>query len=141
LARLSRDFAPAIACWQPASADATSVVVPATQAFAIPPQLTDIKPGRAVNYLTASVHRLAKSAQAIQSSSTAPAAGVGIAATQLAKLRQAIVIGRHRRRDRRDSRSASITQSITNGGTSRRVRRPRRTPENVILDPIGGRQF
>src|SRR5689334_3294576 len=75
---------------------ATSVVVPATQVFATPARLTDVEAAAVpVNYLTASIalYRLANVLPGDTVLVYGAGGGVGIAATQLAKLRDATVIG------------------------------------------------
>ena len=126
---------------------ATSIVVPATQVFATPTQLTDIEAAALpVNYLTASIalYRLANVGGGDIVLVYGAGGGVGIAATQLAKVRHAIVIGTastskidairglgvdhaidHRRQD-----IAAEVRRLTSGRGA-----------DVILDPIGGRQF
>jgi len=126
---------------------ATSVVVPATQVFATPAQLTDVEAAAVpVNYLTASIalYRLANVLPGDTVLVYGAGGGVGIAATQLAKLRDATVIGTastakidairtlgvdhavdHRRQD-----VAAEVRRLTSGRGA-----------DVILDPIGGRQF
>jgi NADPH:quinone reductase-like Zn-dependent oxidoreductase len=126
---------------------ADSVVVPAEQAFQVPESLSDAEAAAVpVNYLTAALalYRMA----ALNPGETVlvhnAGGGVGIAATQLARLRRAKVIGtasafKHdalrtfgvdHAIDYRDADVASEIRAITKG---RGV--------DVILDPIGGRSF
>ena len=126
---------------------ASAVVVAAAQTFATPAQLTDIEAASVpVNYLTASIalYRLANVGPDDTVLIYGAGGGVGIAATQLAKLRKATVIGTastskidairalgvdhavdHRRQD-----VAAEVRRLTSGRGA-----------DVILDPIGGRQF
>ena len=126
---------------------ASAVVVPAAQTFATPAQLTDVEAAAVpVNYLTAfiALYRLANAGAEDTVLIYGAGGGVGIAATQLAKLRKATVIGTastpkidairalgvdhavdHRRQD-----VAAEVRRLTSGRGA-----------DVILDPIGGRQF
>jgi NADPH:quinone reductase-like Zn-dependent oxidoreductase len=126
---------------------ASAVVVPAAQAFVTPPLLTDVEAAAVpVNYLTAfiAVVRLANTTADDTVLIYGAGGGVGIAATQIAKLRQATVIGTastskidairtmgvdhpidHRRQD-----IAAEVRRLTSGRGA-----------DVILDPIGGGQF
>jgi NADPH:quinone reductase-like Zn-dependent oxidoreductase len=125
----------------------TAVIVSAAQTFATPAQLTDIEAAAIpVNYLTASIalYRLANVGAGEIVLVYGAGGGVGIAATQLAKLRDAVVVGTastskidairalgvdhaidHRRQD-----VAAEVRRLTSGRGA-----------DVILDPIGGRQF
>jgi len=126
---------------------ATSVVVPATQAFAIPPQLTDIEAAAVpVNYLTASIalYRLANVDAGDTVLVYGAGGGVGIAATQLAKLRQAIVIGTASTSKIDAIRALGVDHAVDHqrqdiAAEVRRLTSGRGA--DVILDPIGGRQF
>jgi NADPH:quinone reductase-like Zn-dependent oxidoreductase len=124
-----------------------AVVVPAAHAFRFPDDLSDAEAAAVpVTYLTAAIalYRMA----ALRSGETVlihnAGGGVGIAATQLARLRRATVIGtasafKHTALrtfgvehliDYRDTDVASEVNKITRG---RGV--------DVILDPVGGRSF
>jgi len=125
----------------------TAVVVSAAQTFATPAQLTDIEAAAIpVNYLTASIalYRLANVGAGEIVLVYGAGGGVGIAATQLAKLRDAVVVGTastskidairalgvdHAIDHRRQDVAAEVRQLTSGRGA------------DVILDPIGGRQF
>jgi len=125
----------------------TTVVVSAAQTFATPSQLTDIEAAAIpVNYLTAAIalHRLANVSAGEIVLVYGAGGGVGIAATQLAKLRDAVVVGTastskidairtlgvdHAIDHRRQNVAAEVRQLTSKRGA------------DVILDPIGGRQF
>src|SRR6478736_7508181 len=123
------------------------VVVPAAHAFRVPDSLSDAEAAAVpVNYLTAALalYRMA----ALNAGETVlvhnAGGGVGIAATQLARLRRATVIGtasafKHDALRRFgvdhviDYRHADVADEI------RKITRGRGV--DVILDPIGGRSF
>jgi NADPH:quinone reductase-like Zn-dependent oxidoreductase len=125
---------------------ASSVVVPEAFAFPTPAALSDIEAAAVpVNYATASIalYRLAN----VMADETVlvygAGGGVGIAATQLAKRRGAIVVG---------TASAAKLDAIRALGVDHAIGRHvdvraevRRLTSNrgadVILDPIGGRNF
>src|SRR6478736_7803270 len=123
------------------------VVVPAAHAFRVPDSLSDAEAAAVpVNYLTAALalYRMA----ALNAGETVlvhnAGGGVGIAATQLARLRRATVIGtasafKHdalrtfgvdHAIDYRHANVADDVKRITHGRGA-----------DVILDPIGGRSF
>jgi NADPH:quinone reductase-like Zn-dependent oxidoreductase len=126
---------------------ADTVVVSAEHAFHVPEMLSDAEAAAVpVNYLTAAValYRMA----ALSSGETVlihnAGGGVGIAATQLARLRRATVIGTaspHKHAALRsfgvehaiDYRIANVTEEV------RKLTRGRGV--DVILDPIGGHSF
>jgi synaptic vesicle membrane protein VAT-1 len=126
---------------------ATAVVVPATRTFATPAQLTDIEAAAVpVNYLTASIalNRLANVAAGDTVLVYGAGGGVGIAATQLAKLRQAVVIGTASTSKIDAIRALGVDHAVDHqrqdvGAEVRRLTSGRGA--DVILDPIGGRQF
>jgi NADPH:quinone reductase-like Zn-dependent oxidoreductase len=115
---------------------ATAVVTPAALAFPIPGQLSDIEAAATpVNYLTAliALYRLAN----LQKEETVliygAGGGVGIAATQLAKLRGASVIG---------TASTPKIAAIASLGVDHAIDHRRADVRaDVILDSIGGRSF
>lgn len=123
------------------------VTVPAAQVFHFPDALSDAEAAAVpVNYLTAAL-ALYKMA-ALASGETVlihnAGGGVGIAATQLARLRRAIVIGtaspaKHAAlrsfgvEHAIDYRSADVAAAVRDLTNGRGV--------DVILDPIGGRSF
>ncbi len=126
---------------------ADTVVVPADQAFHFPDGLSDAEAAAVpVNYLTASLalYRMAALAPGETVLVHNAGGGVGIAATQLARLRRATVIGtasafKHdalrafgvdHAIDYRHANVADEVSALTHG---RGV--------DVILDPIGGRSF
>lgn len=123
------------------------VVVPAGQAFATPAGLSDVE-GAAipVNYLTAALalYRMA----AIQPGETVlvhnAGGGVGIAATQLARLRRATVIGTASANKHAALRAFGVEHAIdyTTVDVVDAVRRlTNGRGVDVVLDPIGGRSF
>lgn len=123
------------------------VTVPASQVFHFPDSLSDAEAAAVpVNYLTAALalYRMA----ALSPHETVlihnAGGGVGIAATQLARLRRALVIGtasssKHAALQRFgvdhaiDYRSADVAQAVREITKQRGV--------DVILDPVGGRSF
>jgi len=125
----------------------TAVVVSAAQAFATPAQLTDNDAAAIpVNYLTAAIalHRLANVAARETVLVYGAGGGVGIAATQLAKLRDAVVVGTASTSKIDAIRALGVDHAIDHrrqdvAGEVRRLTAGRGA--DVILDPIGGRQF
>ena len=126
---------------------ADTVVVPAAQAFHFPDALSDSEAAAVpVNYITAALalYRMAALAPGETVLVHNAGGGVGIAATQLARLRRATVIGtasafKHdalrsfgvdHAIDYRHANVAEEVKTLTHG---RGV--------DVILDPIGGRSF
>jgi NADPH:quinone reductase-like Zn-dependent oxidoreductase len=126
---------------------ADTVVVPAAQAFQFPDELSDSEAAAIpVNYLTASLalYRMAALAPGETVLVHNAGGGVGIAATQLARLRRATVIGtasafkhdalRSFGVDHAiDYRHANVAEEVNKLTHGRGV--------DVILDPIGGRSF
>jgi NADPH:quinone reductase-like Zn-dependent oxidoreductase len=124
-----------------------TVVVPAAQAFHFPDQLSDSEAAAVpVTYLTAALalYRMAALAPNETVLVHNAGGGVGIAATQLARLRRATVIGtasafKHDALRRFgvehaiDYRHADVAQEVRTLTRGRGV--------DVILDPIGGRSF
>ena len=126
---------------------ASAVIVSAGQTLATPASLTDIEAAAVpVNYLTAyiALYRLANVGAGDTVLIYGAGGGVGIAATQLAKLRKATVVGTastskidairalgvdHAVDHRRDDIAAEVRRVTSGRGA------------DVILDPIGGRQF
>jgi NADPH:quinone reductase-like Zn-dependent oxidoreductase len=126
---------------------ADRVVVPAMFAFATPGGLDDVSAAAIpVNYLTAliALYRMANLTSGETVLIHGAGGGVGIAATQLARLRAATIIGTasspkfdairqqgvHHAIDYRQSDVVAQVRRLTNG---RGV--------DVVLDPIGGRSF
>ena len=126
---------------------ADTVVVPASQAFALPEGLSDAE-GAAipVNYLTAALalYRLA----ALQPGETVlvhnAGGGVGVAATQLARLRRATVLGTASTVKHGALREFGVEHAI-DYNTVNVVDEVRRLTNgrgvDVVLDPIGGASF
>jgi NADPH:quinone reductase-like Zn-dependent oxidoreductase len=125
----------------------TAVVVPVSNAFLKPPQLDDVEAAAIpVNYLTAllALYRFANLTAGETVLIYGAAGGVGIAATQLAKLRNAIVVG---------TASAGKMDAIHQLGVDHPIdhqhedvpavvrRKTAGRGADVILDPIGGRNF
>src|SRR5215831_17592122 len=125
----------------------TAVVVSAAQTFATPPQLTDIEAATLpVNYLTASIalYRLANVGPREIVLVYGAGGGVGIAATQLAKLRDAVVIGTASTSKIDAIRALGVDHAVDHRQQDVAAEVRRLTSErgaDVILDPIGGRQF
>jgi NADPH:quinone reductase-like Zn-dependent oxidoreductase len=123
------------------------VTVPAPQAFHFPDALSDSEAAAVpVNYLTAALalYRMAALAPGETVLIHNAGGGVGIAATQLARLRRAVVIGTASASKHAalrsfgvehaiDYRSADVAQAVREITHDRGV--------DVILDPIGGRSF
>ena len=124
-----------------------TVVVPAAQAFHVPDDLSDSEAAAVpVNYLTASI-ALYKMA-ALSPGETVlvhnAGGGVGIAATQLARLRRATVIGTASAFKHDALRSFGVDHTIDyrTANVADEVRRlTKGRGVDVILDPIGGRSF
>ena len=123
------------------------VVVPAAQAFAFPSELSDAEAAAVpVTYLTAALalYRMAALAPGETVLIHNAGGGVGIAATQLARLRRATVIGTASSRKHDALRSFGIEHLVdyTNANVPEQVRRiTRGRGVDVILDPIGGGSF
>jgi NADPH:quinone reductase-like Zn-dependent oxidoreductase len=124
-----------------------TVVVPAAQAFPVPDDLSDSEAAAVpVTYLTAALalYRMA----ALNAGETVlvhnAGGGVGIAATQLARLRRATVIGTASAFKHDALRSFGVEHAIDyrHANVADEVRRiTRGRGVDVILDPIGGRSF
>jgi NADPH:quinone reductase-like Zn-dependent oxidoreductase len=126
---------------------ATSVVAPEASVFPVPAGVSDAEAAALpVNYLTALValYRLANIAPGETVLIHGAAGGVGIAATQLANLRRATIVGtasaaKHDAlrafgvRVAIDPRVADVAQEVMAFTGGRGV--------DVVLDPIGGRSF
>ena len=124
-----------------------TVVVPAAQAFHYPEDMSDAEAAAVpVNYLTAALalYRMAALSPGETVLVHNAGGGVGIAATQLARLRRARVIGTASAMKHAalttfgvehviDYRHANVADEV------RRITRGRGA--DVILDPIGGRSF
>src|SRR6188508_677915 len=123
------------------------VVVPASQVFRFPDRLSDAEAAAVpVTYLTAAIalYRMAALSPGETVLVHNAGGGVGIAATQLARLRRATVIGtasefKHDALRRFgvdhaiDYRHANVVEEVNRLTRGRGV--------DVILDPIGGRSF
>jgi len=123
------------------------VVVPAAQVYRFPDRLSDAEAAAVpVTYLTAAIalYRMA----ALTAGETVlihnAGGGVGIAATQLARLRRATVIGTASAGKHDALRSFGVDHAIDyrHANVAAEVRRiTRGRGADVILDPIGGRSF
>ena len=126
---------------------ADTVVVPATQAFHFPGELSDSEAAAVpVNYLTASLalYRMAALAPGETVLVHNAGGGVGIAATQLARLRRATVIGTASAFKHDALRSFGVDHAIDyrHANVAEEVKKlTRGRGVDVILDPIGGRSF
>jgi NADPH:quinone reductase-like Zn-dependent oxidoreductase len=124
-----------------------TVVVPSRQVFHVPPDLSDSEAAAVpVNYLTAALalYRMA----ALQPGESVlvhnAGGGVGIAATQLARLRRATVIGTASAFKHAALRSFGVDHTIDyrHANVAEEVRKiTRGRGVDVILDPIGGPSF
>jgi NADPH:quinone reductase-like Zn-dependent oxidoreductase len=123
------------------------VVVPASQAYRFPDRLSDAEAAAVpVTYLTAAIalYRMA----ALTSGETVlvhnAGGGLGIAATQLARLRRATIIGTASAGKHDALRSFGVQHAIDyrNADVEAEVRRlTKGRGVDVILDPIGGASF
>ena len=123
------------------------VVVPAAQAYRFPERLSDAEAASVpVTYLTAAIalYRMA----ALTAGETVlvhnAGGGLGIAATQLARLRRATVIGTASVAKHDALRSFGVEHAIDyrHGDVEAEVRRiTRGRGVDVIIDPIGGKSF
>lgn len=126
---------------------ADTVVVPAAQVFHFPDELSDSEAAAVpVTYLTAGValYRMAALAPNETVLVHNAGGGVGIAATQLARLRRATVIGTASAFKHDALRSFGVEHAIDyrHADVAAEVRRlTRGRGVDVILDPIGGRSF
>src|SRR6476619_1551772 len=124
-----------------------SVVVPTSQAFRFPDELSDAEAAAVpVTYLTAAIalYRMA----ALTSGETVlvhnAGGGLGIAATQLARLRRTTVIGTASAAKHDALRSFGVEHAIDyrHANVEAEVKRlTRGRGVDVILDPIGGKSF
>jgi NADPH:quinone reductase-like Zn-dependent oxidoreductase len=123
------------------------VVIPAAQAFGIPEDLSDAEAAAVpVNYLTAALalYRMAALAPGETVLVHNAGGGVGIAATQLARLRRATVIGTASAFKHDALRSFGVDHAIDyrHANVAEEVKTlTRGRGVDVILDPIGGRSF
>ena len=126
---------------------ADTVVVPAAQAFHFPDNLSDSEAAAVpVNYLTASIalYKMAALAPGETVLVHNAGGGVGIAATQLARLRRATVIGTASAFKHDALRSFGVDHAIDyrHANVADEVKKlTRGRGVDVILDPIGGRSF
>jgi NADPH:quinone reductase-like Zn-dependent oxidoreductase len=126
---------------------ADTVVVPVSQAFRFPEELSDSEAAAVpVNYLTASLalYRMAALAPGETVLVHNAGGGVGIAATQLARLRRATVIGTATALKHDALRSFGVDHAIDyrHANVADEVKKiTRGRGVDVILDPIGGRSF
>jgi NADPH:quinone reductase-like Zn-dependent oxidoreductase len=123
------------------------VTVPAAQVFHFPDVLSDSEAAAVpVNYLTAAIalYRMAALAPGETVLIHNAGGGVGIAATQLARLRRALVIGTASASKHAALRSFGVEHAIDyrNADVAQAVREiTKGRGVDVILDPIGGRSF
>ena len=126
---------------------ADTVVVPAGQVFHFPDELSDSEAAAVpVTYLTAAIalYRMAALAPNETVLIHNAGGGVGIAATQLAQLRRATVIGTASAFKHDALRSFGVEYAIDyrHADVAQEVRKfTRGRGVDVILDPIGGRSF
>jgi NADPH:quinone reductase-like Zn-dependent oxidoreductase len=126
---------------------ASAVVVSAAQTFATPASLTDVEAAAVpVNYLTAfiALYRLANVGIGETVLVYGAGGGVGIAATQLSKLRNATVIGTASTSKIDTIRALGVDHAVDHRREDVAAEVRRLTSDrgvDVILDPIGGRQF
>jgi len=124
-----------------------TVVVPISQAFHFPDDLSDSEAAAVpVNYLTASIalYKMAALAPGETVLVHNAGGGVGIAATQLARLRRATVIGTASAFKHDALRSFGVDHAIDyrHANVAEEVKKlTRGRGVDVILDPIGGRSF
>ncbi|HEY7172536.1 MAG TPA: medium chain dehydrogenase/reductase family protein [Vicinamibacterales bacterium] len=126
---------------------ATQVITPVDFVFPLPERLSDAE-GAAlpVNYLTAliALYRMANISPGETVLIHGAGGGVGIAATQLARLRRANIIGTASAAKHDALRSFGVTHAIDyrTADVAREVRRlTNDRGVDVVLDPIGGRSF
>jgi synaptic vesicle membrane protein VAT-1 len=123
------------------------VTVPASQCFRAPDELSDAEAASVpVTYLTAAIalYRMASITPGETVLVHNAGGGVGIAATQLARLRRAIVIGTASPLKHSALRSFGVEHVIdyTHSNVADEVRRiTHGRGVDVILDPIGGHSF
>lgn len=123
------------------------VVVPAAQCFPVPVELSDAEAAAVpVTYLTAAIalHRMAALSPGDVVLVHNAGGGVGIAATQLARLRRATVIGTASAFKHDALRSFGVEHVIdyTDADVEAEVRRiTKGRGVDVVLDPIGGASF
>jgi synaptic vesicle membrane protein VAT-1 len=121
------------------------IAVPAAQVFHIPDALSDSEAAAVpVNYLTAALalYRMAALAPGETVLIHNAGGGVGIAATQLARLRRATVIGTASPFKHAALRSFGVEHPIDYRSVAQAVGDiTRGRGVDVILDPIGGRSF
>jgi NADPH:quinone reductase-like Zn-dependent oxidoreductase len=126
---------------------ASAIVVPAAAAFQTPESLSDAEAAAIpVNYLTASLalYQMANVAEGETVLVHGAGGGVGIAATQLAKLRGATIIGTASPSKLGTIRALGVDYAIDYRGSDvagevRRLTNGRGV--DVVLDSIGGRSF
>lgn len=124
-----------------------TVVVPVAQAFHFPDELSDAEAAAVpVNYLTAALalYRMAALAAGETVLVHNAGGGVGIAATQLARLRRATVIGTASASKHQALRSFGVEHTIDyrHANVAEEVKTiTRGRGVDVILDPIGGTSF
>lgn len=126
---------------------ADAVVVPAEQAFRFPDRLSDAEAAAVpVNYLTSALglYRMAALSPGETVLINNAGGGVGIAATQLARLRRAVVLGTASAPKHAALRSFGVEHPIDyrTADVARSVREiTRGRGVDVALDPLGGQSF
>jgi NADPH:quinone reductase-like Zn-dependent oxidoreductase len=126
---------------------ATHVTVAAPYVFRRPPDLSDVEAAALpVNYLTAllALYKLANVAAGETVLIHGAGGGVGIAATQLARLRRAIVLGAASPKKHDALRALGVDHPLDyrRGDLTEQVKRlTDGRGVDVILDPIGGKSF
>ena len=126
---------------------ADTVVVPADRVFRFPDELSDSEAAAVpVNYLTAAIalYRMAALAPGETVLVHNAGGGVGVAATQLARLRRATVIGTASAFKHDALRSFGVDHAIDyrHANVAEEVKQlTHGRGVDVILDPIGGRSF
>jgi NADPH:quinone reductase-like Zn-dependent oxidoreductase len=126
---------------------ATHAIVPAAYAFPVPEGVTEADAAALpVNYLTAllALYRCANIAAGETVVIHGAAGGVGIAATQLARLRRATIVGTASAAKHDALRAFGVDHAVDPRATdvAREVMRlTNNRGADVVLDPIGGRSF
>jgi NADPH:quinone reductase-like Zn-dependent oxidoreductase len=124
---------------------ADRVVVPAAFTFPVPARLSEAEAAAVpVNYLTAllALYRMANISAGETVLVHGAAGGVGIAATQLARLRRAIIIGTASASKHETLRAFGVDYAIDrDADVAAEVRRfTKDRGVDVVLDPLGGKE-
>jgi len=126
---------------------ADRVVVPAAFTFPVPARLSEAEAAAVpVNYLTAllALYRMANISAGETVLIHGAAGGVGVAATQLARLRRAIIIGTASANKHEALRTFGVDHAIDyrDADVAAEVRRfTNDRGVDVVLDPLGGKSF